>query len=101
MVTSRRCILNFKLDEFFTSRTIKWTFHTKSTSSEWSRLIKILDPDYKSTSLDEIVGQTDNLDQEQKSLRILLNKYRELFDGTLGYFNIPPIKFEKRQERSW
>ena len=128
MVTSRNCSLNFKLDEFSTSKTVKWIFHVdeteisqknlgydmivgldlmselgliinyedkivewkelkihmttsstkfknkqhlnailestqepKSTRSEQSRLIKILDADYKPANLDEIVRQAENL----------------------------------------
>ena len=72
------------------------TQEPKSTRSEKSRLIKILYVDYKPTNLDEIVGQAENLNSKQKhSLRVLLNKYKELFCGTLGDFNIPLIKLEK------
>ena len=69
----------------------------KSTRSEQSMLKKILDTDYKPANLDEIVGQADNSNQEQKnSLRVLLNKYKESFDGTLGDSSIPLIKLEKK-----
>ena len=37
----------------------------------------------------------ENLNGEQQvSLRSLLNKYKDLFDGSLGDFNVPPIKLE-------
>ena len=41
------------------------TQEPKSIKSEQSRLIKILDTDYKPANLDEIVGQQDNLNEEQ------------------------------------
>ena len=31
MVTSRNCSLDFKMNEFSTSRTIKWTFYADGT----------------------------------------------------------------------
>ena len=68
------------------------TQEPKSTRSEQSRLVKILDADYKPANLDEIVSQAENLNSTEKtSLRVLLNKYEELFDGTLGDVNTPPI----------
>ena len=54
-----------------------------------------MDADYKPADIDDIVMKADNLNKEQKdSLRILLNKYKNLFDGSLGDFNVPPIKLE-------
>ena len=71
------------------------TQEPESTKSERSRLVKILDADYKPADIDDIVMKADNLNKEQKdSLRILLNKYKNLFDGSLGDFNVPPIKLE-------
>ena len=66
------------------------TQEPESIKSERSRLVKILDADYKPADIDEIVMKADNLNEEQKdSLRILLNKYKTLFDGSLGDFNAP------------
>ena len=60
-------------------------------------MIEILDADYKPANLDEIVREEDNLNQKpNKYLRVLLNKYKELCDVTLGDSNIPPIKLEKK-----
>ena len=71
------------------------TQEPKSTKSGQSSSIKILDIDYKPTNLDEIVGNGNDLN-EGENLRVLINKYKELCNGTLGYFNIPPIKLEKK-----
>jgi len=49
------------------------------------RLKCILDAKYESADLEQIVAQCTNLNNEQKqSLKELLNKYKALFDGTLG-----------------
>ena len=44
----------------------------ESTKSEQSRLVKILDADYKATDIEDIVMEAENLKEEQKdSLHIL------------------------------
>ena len=42
------------------------TREPESTKSERSRLVKILDADYKATDLEDIVNKADNLNKEQK-----------------------------------
>ena len=43
--------------------------------------------------------KADNLKEEQKdSMQILLNKYKELFNGTLWYLNVPSIKLEVKPD---
>ena len=57
-----------------------------------------MNTDYTAADLDRIVNRAEKLDKEQKvSLRILLNKYEDLFDGSLWYFNVPPIKLEVKE----
>jgi hypothetical protein len=59
---------------------------------EYSRAIKILDAEYKPASLDDVIKTCENLHvDEQHQLKILLEKYEHLFDGTLGEFNMEPI----------
>ena len=71
------------------------TREPESTKSERSRLVKILDADYKAADIEDIVKKVDNLNEEQKdSLRSLLNTYKDLFDSSLGYFDVPLIKLE-------
>jgi hypothetical protein len=49
------------------------------------RTSKILDAEYKAVDLTEIVAAADHLNDKQRSqLFLLLNKYKDLFDGTLG-----------------
>jgi hypothetical protein len=58
---------------------------------EYSRATKILDVEYKqvSASLDDVIKTCENLHvEEQHQLKILLQKYEPLFDGTLGEFNM-------------
>jgi hypothetical protein len=56
---------------------------------EYSRATKILDAEYKPTSLDDIIKTCEDLHVEkQHQLKILLQKYEHLFDATLGKFNM-------------
>jgi hypothetical protein len=56
---------------------------------EYSRATKILDAEYKPTSLDDVIKTYEQIHvKEQNQLKILLQKYEHLFDGTLGEFNM-------------
>jgi hypothetical protein len=58
---------------------------------EYSRANIILDAEYKHipVSLGDVIKTCDNLHvEEQHQLKILLQKYEHLFDGTLGEFNM-------------
>jgi hypothetical protein len=60
--------------------------------NEYSWATKALDAEYKPESLDDIIKTCENLHvEEQHQLKILLQKYEHLFDGTLGEFNMEPI----------
>jgi hypothetical protein len=62
---------------------------------EYSQASKILDAEYKPASLDDVIKTCENLHiEEQHQLKILLQKYEHLFDGTLGEFNIEPISLQ-------
>jgi hypothetical protein len=58
---------------------------------EYSWPTKILDDEYKhvSTSLDDFINTWQNLHvEEHHQLKILIQKYEHLFNGTLGEFNM-------------
>jgi K+/H+ antiporter YhaU regulatory subunit KhtT len=56
---------------------------------EYSRAIKILDAEYKPSSLDDVIKTCENLHvEEQHQLKILLQKHEYFFDRTLGEFNM-------------
>ena len=62
MVTSRNCSLNLKLDEFSTSRTVKWTFHTYETEmSQKSLRYEIIIDLYLMSKLDLIINCEDKI----------------------------------------
>jgi hypothetical protein len=62
---------------------------------EYSQANKILDAEYKPSSLDDIIKTCENLHvEEQHQLKTLLQKYEHLFDGTLGEFNVEPISLQ-------
>jgi hypothetical protein len=53
---------------------------------------KILDDEYKPSSLDDVIKTCENLHvKEQHQLKILLQKYEHLFDGTLVEFNMETL----------
>jgi hypothetical protein len=46
-------------------------------------------------SLDDVIKTCENLHvEEQHQLKILLQKYEHLFDGTLGEFNMEPVSLQ-------
>jgi hypothetical protein len=62
---------------------------------EYSQATKILDAEYKPASLDDVINTCENLHvEEQHQLKELLQKYKHLFDGTLGEFNMEPISLQ-------
>jgi hypothetical protein len=53
---------------------------------------KTLDADHKPASLDDVIKTCENLHvEEQHKLKILLQKYELLFDGTRGELNMDLI----------
>ena len=53
------------------------------------RIKRLLDAKYKPADLQEIVNECQHLNTEEKlKLYELLNKYKDLFDGTLGHWKI-------------
>jgi hypothetical protein len=61
----------------------------QTLTDEYSWATKILDADYKPASLDDVIKTCENLHvEEQHQLKILLQVYENLFDGTLGEFNM-------------
>jgi hypothetical protein len=62
---------------------------------EFSQATKILDAEYKSASLDDVIKTCENLHvEEHHQFKILLQRYDHLFDGTLGEFNMEPISHQ-------
>jgi hypothetical protein len=61
----------------------------QTLKDEYSQATKILDAEYKTASLDDVIKTCENLHvEEQHQLKALLQKYEHLFDGTLGEFNM-------------
>jgi hypothetical protein len=62
---------------------------SQTLRNEYSRATKILDAEYKPASLDDVIKTSENLHvEEQHQLKILLQKYEHVFDGTLGEFSM-------------
>jgi hypothetical protein len=59
---------------------------------EYSQVTKILDAECNPESLDDVIKICENLHvEEQHQLKMLLQKYEHLFDGTLGQFNMETV----------
>jgi hypothetical protein len=65
---------------------------TLRDQDEYFQDAEILDVEYKPASLDDVIKTCENLHVEkQNQLKILLQKYNYLFDGTLGEFNMDTL----------
>jgi hypothetical protein len=61
----------------------------QSLRDEYSQATKILDAEYKPVSLNDVIKTCQNLHvEDQHQLKIFLQKYEHLFDGTLGESNM-------------
>ena len=70
----------------------------RSTEEATSRVVRILDANYKKANLPEIVNTCSHLNpKEQNMLLELLTEYEPLFDGTLGAWNTTPVSFELKE----
>ncbi len=59
------------------------------------RIRKILDAKYEAADLDKICASQDQLNKEEQQLLLrLLNKYKHLFDGTLGKWTGSEVELE-------
>ena len=57
----------------------------------------ILDTTYEKADLPKVIRENcDHLSSSEKAklLKLLQNKYEELFDGTLGDFQADPVRFD-------
>jgi hypothetical protein len=62
---------------------------------EYCQATNILHVEYKPVSLVDVIKTCENLHvEEQHQLKILLQKYEHLFDGTLVEFNMEPISLQ-------
>ena len=65
------------------------------TQAATERIIKILDSKYEKANLKAVVDGAMHLNKREKTLLFeLLQKYTEVFDGTLGAWKTDPVDFE-------
>jgi hypothetical protein len=63
------------------------------------RIKRILDAKYEPADLDQIVQECNHLKYDEKhKLRMLLEKYKILFDGTLGHWTSDPYDIELKPD---
>ena len=75
-----------------------------STRDATKRAVEILDAKYEKANLAQVVDENCRhlTTQQRNALLRLLIKHEELFDGTLGDFKTPPVRFHlKKGERPY
>jgi Aspartyl protease len=81
--------------------TIDTDYHIAETmvvEDTTERIRKILDAKYQATDLEKVCSAQSHLEyQQQRKLFDLLDKFSDLFDGTLGKWNQDPIKLELKE----
>jgi gag-polyprotein putative aspartyl protease len=71
----------------------------EAVEEEMSRIRKILDNDYGKADLKDVAEMQTHLSQDERDkLEKLLNKYDDLFDGTLGRWTHPDYKLELKPD---
>ena len=62
------------------------------------RIKQILDAKYEAADLEKVCAEQDHLAlEERRQLLALLNKYSDLFDGTLGKWKLEPVELELKE----
>ena len=70
----------------------------ESVQTVSSRITTILDCEYAPADIPTLVDKIKYLNlNEKKDLSTVLNKYKYLFDGTLGNFNVDPVDLELKE----
>ena len=70
----------------------------KSITAATNRAIKLMDVEYEAAKIPEVVAAQNHLNLVEKTkLTKLLTKYKHLFDGNLGRFNIKPVAIELKK----
>ena len=82
--------------------TLNSDFYVQDNSlldAETDRIKQILDAKYEAANLEEIAEQAIHLStEERKQLHTLLNKYKVLFDGTLGLWKGETLSLKLKQD---
>ena len=72
---------------------------SEAVNDATDRIKRILDAKYEPANIDEVVAECTHLSGEERvKLKNLLNKYKQLFDGTLGHWKGQLYDVELRDE---
>ena len=67
-------------------------------TTDAERIQSIVEQKYSPADLDKVVSELDHLsNKERKKLLYLLNKFKDLFDGSLGTWKTDPIELELKE----
>ena len=118
MIVGRDLLEPLGIDIKYSSKAIEWdgisipmkgqeasrkdSYHVEDSEKviqSTERIKKILDAKYEPANLDKVVESHTHLtEEEQKPLRALLEKYKMLFDGTLGTWRNEQYNIELRPD---
>ena len=118
MIIGRDMLSFLGIDISFSRQTVAWEgaempFKPKDATRETAyhieeamavnqatdRIKEILDAKYEAADLEQVCSAQDQLNQaQQQKLLALLNRYADLFDGTLGKWNHDPIELELKPD---
>ena len=113
MIIGRDMLSFLKIDVLFSNQTIEWEnysmpfkpadatllhYHIEESmavTGSTDRVREILDAKYVPADMEKVCqGQEHLTSDERQQLKSLLQKYEDLFDGTLGKWTEDPIKIE-------
>src|SRR5210317_355464 len=104
LMTWENASVPMKGDEYWSSQNIdenelNLSFLQDPDTTEIERIQNILDAKYSPADIREEVHKCTKLNNsEREELLSLLNKYQDLFDGSLGEWQTQPIKIESKPE---
>ena len=119
MILGRDILTTLGIDLCFSDQMVRWPrlhaeipmkpptaevhthFHISESdgvTTDVERLTKILDAKYEPADLYKVARETKHLDDKEKALlQTLLEKYKELFDGTVGTWKGAPYKINLKE----
>src|SRR5210317_938149 len=104
LMTWENASVPMKGDEYWSSQNIdenklNLSFLQDPDTTEIERIQNILDAKYSPANIKEEVDKCTKINSSEKEeLLSLLNKYQDLFDGSLGEWQTQPIKIELKPE---
>ena len=118
MIIGRDIMTFLGIDIRFSSRIVEWDgrempfkpsnatqencYHVEeamAVNESLDRIKQILEAKYEAADLDKVCSNQSHLTQDEKEqLQSLLSRFEDLFDGTLGKWNLDPVELELKPD---